>query len=549
MSKFDPLATISTRRTPQNQPADPAQVPNSAGGHVFQVTPMTRLRRFLTIGTSAGTYYIKQDDLTREAAASMLDLISRDGLAVVVEIVEISTSGRAPKQNPAIFMLAACAGVGDDTTRKAALAALPLVCRTGTHLFLFAGYVEQFRGWGRGLRNAVGCWYTDKLFTDLAYQVVKYQNREGWSHKDLLRLAHPTAPTQEHRALFNWVCGRDNTAEHLPPLVTVFEAAKTTKVADLPKLIKYSEARLSWEMLPSEALNDRKVWSALLGQPGGVPLGALIRQLPRLTRLGLCDPMTKSSLAIVARLTSPTDLRKARIHPISVLIALRTYASGASIRGESTWIPSPVIIDALDQAFYLAFGAVQPSGKRTLLALDVSGSMVSPVAGLPISCREASAALALVTASVEPKHQIVGFTASGKIGGYGYGYDWRQHAVLTPLAISPRQRLDDAIKAVSDLPFGGTDCSLPMRWALEQGKKIDTFVTLTDSETWVGPIHVHQALTEYRNKTGIQARSIVVAMTATSFTIADPSDPLSLDISGLDSATPGIISAFSQGLI
>ena len=36
--------------------------------------------------------------------------------------------------------------------RAAALEALPRVCRTGTHLFHFAAFVEGFRGWGRGLR-------------------------------------------------------------------------------------------------------------------------------------------------------------------------------------------------------------------------------------------------------------------------------------------------------------------------------------------------------------------------------------------------------------
>jgi 60 kDa SS-A/Ro ribonucleoprotein len=57
---------------------------------------------------------------------------------------------------------------------------------------------------------------------------------------------------------------------------------------------------------------------------------------------------------------------------------------------------------------------------------------------------------------------------------------------LTPLAISPRQRLDDAIRAVSDLPFGGTDCALPMRYALERKRAVDTSVVCTDSQTWCG---------------------------------------------------------------
>ena len=157
------------------------------------------------------------------------------------------------------------------------------------------------------------------------------------------------------------------------------------------------------------------------------------------------------------------------------------------------------VVDALDAAFYTAFGNVEPTGKRLLLALDVSGSMTSgAVAGVAeLTPRDASAALALVTAATEPHYETVGFFA-GKRG-------WKSHAKdrwafgeqgLTPLAISPRQRLDDAVKAVSDLPFGGTDCALPMLYARAQQIENDTFVILTDSETWAGGLHPARAHAE-----------------------------------------------------
>jgi 60 kDa SS-A/Ro ribonucleoprotein len=75
---------------------------------------------------------------------------------------------------------------------------LAKVCRIGTHLFHFAEYVNALRGWGRGLRNAVGRWYLEQEADKLAYQAVKYQQRDSWSHGDLLRLAHPKAPSAEH---------------------------------------------------------------------------------------------------------------------------------------------------------------------------------------------------------------------------------------------------------------------------------------------------------------------------------------------------------------
>lgn len=173
------------------------------------------------------------------------------------------------------------------------------------------------------------------------------------------------------------------------------------------------------------------------------------------------------------------------------------------------------------------------------------------VAGVPaLTPRDASAAMALVTAATEPAHEIVGFHAG--TGGWGVGtqrhYGWGEDG-LTPLAISPRQRLDDAVRAVSDLPFGATDCALPMRYALEREREVDTFVVYTDSETWVGDVHPVQTLRAYRERSGIAARLVVVGMVSNGFTIADPDDPGMLDVVGFDTATPEVISGFASGAL
>ena len=55
-----------------------------------------------------------------------------------------------------------CAGLGNDETRAHALELLPKVARIGTDLFHFAEYVQQFRGWGRGLSTAIKKWYNNK---------------------------------------------------------------------------------------------------------------------------------------------------------------------------------------------------------------------------------------------------------------------------------------------------------------------------------------------------------------------------------------------------
>lgn len=535
----DPLTLINTRHTPQTEQADPRQVENSAGGFTFALDDAARLRRFLVLGSDGGTYYVGQQDLTKDNAEVVLRMARESTADLVAAVLDVSVSGKAPRQNPALFALAAAASLGDDDGRRAALDVLPLVARTGTHLFIFARYIEQFRGWGRGLRRAVGKWYTDKPVGDVAYQAVKYRQREGWSHRDLLRLSHPATSEADRKALFDWICGRHVGAEDYPDslrLVEGFRRAQTADPKHIPDLIR--EYRLPWEALPDDALNRPDTWDALLDI--GVPQTALMRQLPRLTRLGVVKALGGRTADVAAQLADPERLRKSRVHPINVLVALRTYASGHGARGGGEWQPVRQIVDALDAAFYAAFGAVEPTGKRTMLALDVSGSMsFDPISNLPITPREASAALALVTAATESQYDIVGFTSGG----------WSRHeSALTPLAISPRQRLDDVIRSVSNLPFGGTDCGLPMRHALDKGLEVDTFVVYTDNETWAGGEHPHQALRRYRDKTGIPARLVVVGMTATGFSIADPSDPGMLDVAGFDTSVPSLISDFSRGL-
>ncbi len=546
---FDFTQHVSTRLrrmvTPQAEPIPGStQVPNSAGGYAWPVDNWKRLDRFLIFGSERGTYYIRERTLTRENAAAVAACIAEDGPRVVRRVVEISESGRAPKNDPALFVLAMAAGLGDDATRAAALAALSAVARTGTHLFHWLQYVKAFRGWGRGVRTAVGRWYTAKPAADLAYQVLKYQARDGWSHRDALRLAHPTAPSYEHEVLFRYVVqGWDGIAGSAALRTDIggrlesVQALRGMSPADAARVIRIYQ--LTREMVPTELFAHAVVWEALLER---MPLTALIRNLGVMSKVGLLAPATDAARTIVARLSDRDAIRRARVHPMAVLAALKTYAQGYGMRGRGKWTPVAQVVDALDGAFYLAFDNAPSTGKRIMLALDVSGSMVAPVGEMPyLSCREASAAMALVTAATEPNHRFVAFTNGTYPSLHSrHGYN----TGLTPLAISPRQRLDDVVNVTGALPFGGTDCALPMVEALRNRWEVDVFVIYTDNETWAGSIHPAQALRQYRERMGIAAKLVVVAMASNGFSIADPDDAGMLDVVGFDTATPSVIADF-----
>jgi 60 kDa SS-A/Ro ribonucleoprotein len=302
------------------------------------------------------------------------------------------------------------------------------------------------------------------------------------------------------------------------------------------------------------------VWEALLQH---MPVGAMIRNLNKLTAVGLLTNTSASTARVCETLSCADVLKRARIHPMALLVALKTYQRGRGFRGTKlSWSPVGRVVDALDGAFYLAFGAVEPTGRRLCLALDVSGSMTCGVSSAPfLSCREAAAAMALVTANVEPRCEIVAFTCGeggvmkrlfgkkgrgrcmsfqgGRFGFWDFG--------IMPLSISPRQRLDDVVRLTSKLPFGGTDCALPMRWALATRTEVDGFVIYTDNESWAGEVHVDQALNDYRQEMGIPAKLVAVALSGDRFSVANPADAGQMDVVGFDTATPDVISDFLRG--
>jgi len=531
--------------TPQSEPIPgTTQMPNSAGGYAWKVDDWARLERWLVLGSEGGTYYIKERELTAENAKAVIRCIEEDGERAVARIVEISEAGRAPKNDPAIFALALAVTHGSPAVKRAAFDAIPRVCRTGTHLFHFAQYVDGMRGWGRGLREAIGKWYAMPA-GKLALQAVKYQQRDGWAHRDLLRLAHPKPITPVYEIIYGWMVngwewvGEMSHTDQALVTIWAFERAKRVKsageVIDLVR--KYDLPR---EAIPTEWLNSVEVWDALLEE---MPLEAMTRNLAKMTTVGLLSPNSEAVRKVVAELRDPQRIKKARLHPIKVLAALKTYAQGHGERGKLRWSPVHQIIDALNDAFYASFGNVVPTNKRWLLALEVSGSMDgNMIAGVPgLDARMGSAAMALVTAATEPTYTMVGFSAAP--GGYG-GQWGGGDSGMTPVNITPRSRLDDVVKTMRAIPMGGTDCALPMKWALANKVPADVFVVYTDSETWASTPHPAQALRDYRDKMGIPAKMVIVAMTSNGFSISDPDDAGMMDVVGFDSSVPQIMSDF-----
>lgn len=587
----------SARATPQMQPMTGEdtpigvrQVKNAAGGYVFPIDKWEALDRFLVLGTMGGTYYASEKKITEANLAGVAELLAEDGQRVVARVIAISMTGRAQKQDYGLAVLAmalsyksqvridafarknshavhtdgkdgendreANAYFNEVRTKRAAYAAISQVCRTGSTLFQLLSYLKGRRKIsGRGLETALAKWYNDRPVDQLAYQMVKYGQRHGYTHRDVLRLAHPNpndaatplsgdgnaldmaSETARRMALYKWGVGKETleVKNLLPALVNQADAAKYPAASENKK----DFARvLPREALPTEWLNDPAAWEALLYGDGlghGMPLGALVRNLGNLSKHEVLVAGSDATRYVVGELMNMTRLQKARIHPISLYIAMKTYVSGQGLRGSGVWAPVGEVVDALSEAFYLAMGNVEPSGKRLLIGLDVSGSMSNGrVLGIQ-NCTpiELAAAMALVHVRTEP------------IAPVFLPFDGRPHQ----FAVSADEKLDRLATRLGAFRGGATDCALPIgacAMAEVTPEVPDACVIYTDGETWVGRRHVTEALRDarYRNP---RFKLVTAGTTATGTTLADPQDPLTFGVSGFDAGAPDIISGFIKG--
>jgi 60 kDa SS-A/Ro ribonucleoprotein len=187
----------------------------------------------------------------------------------------------------------------------------------------------------------------------------------------------------------------------------------------------------------------------------------------------------------------------------------------------------PQVVSALDGAFYKAFENVEPTGKRHVLALDVSSSMGSHFNNSPMSAAEAAAAMSMVTARTEPNYYTMGFATQFK-----------------DLGITATDSMQDVLAKTQRHNFGGTDTSVAIKWALQKQIPVDVFEILTDNETWAGDRHTCEALVTYRRQMQLPTRLAVVAFTATERSVADTADVGSMDFVGMDASLPQALAAF-----
>jgi 60 kDa SS-A/Ro ribonucleoprotein len=517
--------------TPATQPIpgkEEKMVPNQGGGFSFS-NNHALLERYLILGITGPTYYATEQKVSSDAEKIIEKYLAypKDAFMLIDMAVHVSDGGLGMSNDPCLSVLAMASCSKNPHIVKYAMNAMDKIVRTGTDLLHIASFIDSRRSFGRAIRTGFANWIYSRG-DKLGFQMAKYQQRDGWSWKDVLRVAHIKPITPEQQALFGWAVEKAYDPKYLPPSVIGMMKLREEGLSNSEVETIVRDYRLPLEMIPTN-LRTPGMWLTVLPNLG---ITAIIRNLGAMSKNGIDKPVRE---LVIDSLSDENRIQKGRVHPFKVYMALLTYSLGHGVRGKLTWTVDRDVRYHLEQAMYMSFKYGSPTGKKILWGMDISSSMLGASTGIfselatsPMDCQGVMA-LAVLESGDDIEFQ----------GFANY---------LRPIEIRRGSTIEQATTKIrGDWRFGSTDPSLLYQYALRNhAKPYDVVIMSTDNEINTG-YHPSELLDKYRERSGIPTKQIVLGMTTNSFSIADPDDPNSLDIAGMSSDVPLVISNFVSG--
>lgn len=328
--------------------------------------------------------------------------ISSDGLGVLRLLRD---AGSECNQDAKLFAYAAAFSIGDELTRKEAREQFPALVITAPQLFRFLSYARGMRGWGRGLRRAVAEWYTSKQPRTLAYQLTTYPAGHGFTHRDVLRLAHVKPDSGEMSDIFSYMLGNlaalDTTVNRATPGLAYLKAAQRLEnphitISELEQLM--NGHLFAPSVLEARLPNTQDIKRYLLRKT--LKVSDIIARAGELTALGVMRPGGNMETELVAALDTEAKVHSLGLAPMSLVFAYYRYVTGTNEQG-NTWTPSPAVANAIQVAFRHAVSQLTkglPQKAVLVCAVAPPGSAPGNLAGTPgLSVRSMHAILSVVT--------------------------------------------------------------------------------------------------------------------------------------------------------
>lgn len=304
------------------------------------------------------------------------------------------------------------------------------------------------------------------------YQIAKYNGGcKDMKFRDVLRITHPHPKSKEVEELFGKI------------LNDTFEIPYT------------------WEMELSSRGNTKEVWDELIASDR-VGYMALLRNLCNIIKSGM------DITPVLAVLSDPDQVKKSKQFPFRFFSAYRILDRKELMTDE--------IYRALESAITTSIDNMEKIKGRTLISVDVSGSMATRISEKSdVCCSDIASLLGAMVNKLCEDATVCYFEAPNILYKYQF---YRQLVSNLPKDVYQNKRrgyrianygkYDSVLEIALQNSFadGGTDLSLPMKYALEVDKSkclkpFDRVIYFSDNECNYGLKSTVQGLVDkYRSK-------------------------------------------------
>lgn len=457
---------------------------NRAGGKAYEFTPKHALAQIAATNTFNGTFYASAEDnlkLAQEAVSQV-----KNDPEFIAKVAVFSRDKAYMKDMPA-FLVATLAALDDGKgsnahDRSLFRRAFRKVIDNGKMLRNFvqigrSGAAGKVLNMSSGsVRAALQEWFDSKS----PEAIFRASVGNDPSLKDILKMARPKPePKSAKAALYAYLTDTPFNEEtqcyeqkrrgdsgsiyvahsdpwsNLPEVVRQFNLYKKHPVGSPPNV--------EFRLLTSLELGTEQ-WAEIARNAGWMMTRM---NLQTFDRHGVFKD--KAMIKLIAdRLRNPEEIAKARAFPYQLLMA---YTATESV--------PPEIREALQDAMEVAIDNVPAIDGDVYIAVDVSGSMKSPITGYRpgassnVRCVDVAS---LFAASIVRKNRLAAV----------FPFDTSVHAVTGHEILNPRDSVMSNAQKLAKFGGGGTNCSLVLQHLnSKEVRNAKGVIYVSDNESWV----------------------------------------------------------------
>ncbi len=414
---------------------------NEAGGLAYARSPQSALALYAATGCLNGTFYANDEQQLQQALA----LCEQVEPGFVAGTAVYARQVAHMKDMPALLLATL-------TLRDPAAFALafPRVIENGRMLrnlvqILRSGRVGR-KSLGSMPKRLVRTWLEQASAETLIRAAIGTQP----SLADVIRMVHPKPADATREALYAWIIGKPYQEALLPATLQAYEAFKRDPSGAMPDMpFQYFTALplqpSHWKLLARNAS-----WQTLR------------MNLNTFARNGVFDDAALVQ-ELADRLRNPAEIARARVFPYQLLMAFNAIG---------TTMPA-AIAEALQDAMEVATRQVPVLDGNVVVAIDVSGSMASPVTGVrkgsttAVRCVDVAALIAACVQRTNPAAKVLPF-----------------YTEVRDVRLNPRDSVMTQARQLAALCGGGTTVSAPLAKLNQEKATLDLLVLVSDNESW-----------------------------------------------------------------